>query len=191
MTTRLAFFVAVLLGFSTLSACTDDVDGDADDAYVVPDDSIGVAPSGTAVSDSALAAAGDAINSLDAVREARRNRSLYGREVALQDVRATTIAGDSTFFIQDPDASGDARLLVVLEDLGEAEPDPTGREGSDGRYNVDEGDVLDVEGRVDRFSGTERQVTGMNRDRLLPDSLYIRATRITSNTEDVRSEDRR
>ena len=127
------------------------------------------------------------LTSLDDVREARRQDLLYGKEVDLDAVTAESVAGDSTFFIADPDASGDARLLVVLQNLRETEADPTGATGSDGRYNVDEGDVVDIEGRVDRFRGDERQVTGQNRDRLAPDSLYINAQQVTSDEDQVRT----
>jgi hypothetical protein len=129
--------------------------------------------------------AGEAITTVDQLRERRRAGDLYGREVALNDVRVEAVPGDSSFFIVDPDASGDARLLVVLVGLGESEPDPTPREGSDGRYNVDASNNVDVYGRVDRFRGDEPAVTGANRDRLTPDSLYIRATRLSAASDDT------
>lgn len=128
------------------------------------------------------------LTSLAEVREARRQDDLYGREVELSGVRAARVAGDSTFYIEDPDPSGDARLLVVLENLEESETDPAGPEGSDGVYNINEGEVMTVRGRVDRFTGAERQVTGANRDRLLPDSLYLDARRITSAEDRVRAQ---
>lgn len=140
------------------------------------------------VGDPATGIATGTLTSLEDIREARRQDLLYGKRVELDSVVAESVAGDSTFFIADPDASGDARLLVVLENLAESETDPAGPEGSDGRYHVNEGEVVDLEGRVDRFTGTERQVTGQNRERLAPDSLYINAERLSSDEDQVRSQ---
>ncbi len=178
-----------------LTQCGDDETTVVDDEAGVIDDGIddpaftGDDPSfagdTAGITDPTPAVATGALTSIEQVREARRSRGLFGREVELSGVRATTVSGDSTFMIDDPDGA-EGRMLVVLEDLGEGESTGTG-EGDDGVYNVDDGDVVNVFGRVDRFTGRERQVAGSNASRLLPDSLFIRARRLTSSTDDVRN----
>lgn len=185
-----AWLLALLAvaGLIWLVAEMADDEPDADD-YATPDD-VGMTDEelGGEVDDLDAGIATGTLTSLDEIREARRQDLLYGKEVDLDDVAVENVVGDSTFFIQDPDASGDARLLVVLQNLGESETDPAGPTGSDGRYNVDDGDIVDIEGRVDRFRGDEPQVTGQNRDRLAPDSLYINARRVSSDENQVRTQ---
>lgn len=184
-----AWLLALLavIGLIWLIAEMVDDEPDADD-FAVTEDTLGVAES----TDPAPAGTG-AITSLSGIWQARQQGNLYGREVRLNDVRATNVAGDSTFFIRNEDSGVDpddaeARLLVVLDELGESETYAPGPEGSDGQYNINEGEIVDIEGRVDRFTGTERQVAGQNRDRLAPDSLYINARRIASDEDQVRSQ---
>lgn len=180
----------VVAGLIWLVAEMADDEPDAED-FAVTEDTLGV----TEPTDpyATTPAATDTITDLSGIWTARQQGSLYGREVHLTDVRATDVAGDSTFFIRNEDSAVDpddaeARLLVVLADVGESETYAPGPEGSDGRYDINEGEVVNIEGRVDRFRGTERQVTGQNSDRLAPDSLFINAQRVTSDEDRVRSQ---
>jgi hypothetical protein len=190
----LGLLALLLVGTLLLRGCNND----ADTTTVVDRDGTSsagtLADGGSASGTTAGTAAGTggAITTLDEFRAARANRSLYGREVSLSDVVVESLAGDSTFYVQDTDASRGARMLVVLENLGEHVSDPGGQPGSDGRYNVQEGDRIDIVGRVDRFTGSERRVAGANANRLAPDSLYINASRLsaTAGTETVRSDER-
>ncbi len=70
---------------------------------------------------------------------------MAGRPVQLDDVRVTALAGDSTFYVGD----GADRVLIVLESLGESQSG--GGDGSDGAFNVDVGDVVDIRGEVKAF----------------------------------------
>ena len=62
-----------------------------------------------------------------------------GREVMLNGVEVLRVVGDSSFVI---DTAG-RETLVILAGLGESE---TGAGGSDGRFNVDEGDMISISG---------------------------------------------
>ncbi|WP_420454102.1 hypothetical protein [Rubrivirga sp.] len=70
---------------------------------------------------------------------------MAGRPVQLDGVRVTALAGDSTFYLGD----GADRVLVVLESLGESQSGPG--TGSDGAFNVDVGDVVNIRGEVKAF----------------------------------------
>ncbi len=140
-------------------AGTEDNVGMIDDAEL-DDDLTGLAGGGVE----------DEISSLAALATGTAN---VGREVNLRGVRVINVVGDSSFFITE---SGDDRVLVVLEDLGEEE---RGAEGSDGRYNVDEGETLDVRGTVERFDRGIRgasAVQGADMDRVMQQGFYIKAT---------------
>ena len=62
-----------------------------------------------------------------------------GREVMLNGVEVLRVVGDSSFVI---DTAG-RETLVILAGLGESE---TGAGGSDGRFNVDVGDMVSISG---------------------------------------------
>ena len=83
-----------------------------------------------------LAALSDAFDAGDAA----------GMMTELDDVRVTALAGDSTFYIGD----GAQRVLVVLESLGESEVGPG--DGSDGVFDVNVGDEVDMSGTVRAFT---------------------------------------
>ena len=72
-----------------------------------------------------------------------------GQSISLDGVRVTALAGDSTFYVGD----GAERTLVVLEDLGESQ---TGARGTDGAFDINVGDVLDINGTVRSFDRTMR-----------------------------------
>ncbi len=71
--------------------------------------------------------------------------AMAGRPVQLDSVRVTALAGDSTFYVGD----GADRVLVVLESLGESQSGSG--DGSDGAFNVDVGDVVNVRGEIKAF----------------------------------------
>ena len=76
-----------------------------------------------------------------------------GSQVNLRNVRVMRVVGDSTFVI----GSGARETLVVLAGLGESQTGPG--DGSDGRFNVDEGDMVTITGAAltryrDKMPGT-------------------------------------
>ncbi len=104
---------------------------------------------------------------------------LIGREVDLEGVRVTSLAGDSTFFVTQPSTGSDRQALVVLEGLGEWRNGPG--DGSDGAYDINVGNVLDIEGEIVRYNpgapGTS-QLAGADAERVLREGIYIRAENI-------------
>lgn len=106
----------------------------------------------------ATGAAGGAITSLADLNRMMNDTAagnLAGRSVTLTNVAVSNVVGDSTFFL----GTGADRVLVVLENLGESESgDGT---GSDGVFNVDDGDTITLNGRVERYSGTMRGMSGL------------------------------
>lgn len=81
-----------------------------------------------------------------------------GSAVNLQNVPVLSVIGDSAFWIGRDDAR---RYLVVLAGLGE---DETGAGGSDGVFNVDEGDTVSITGAIARFVEGERGLSGLTDD---------------------------
>ena len=81
---------------------------------------------------------------------------LAGQAVALSNVRVTALAGDSTFYVGD----GAERTLVVLESLGESQSGPG--TGTDGRFDVNVGDVVDIDGTVRAFQRSMRGTTSLS-----------------------------
>ena len=71
--------------------------------------------------------------------------AMAGQSIALDNVRVTSVTGDSTFTVGD----GDQRTVVVLESLGEGESGPG--DGSDGVYDVNDGDTVTINGTVRAF----------------------------------------
>ncbi len=101
--------------------------------------------------DEAIAAARDGMASGETM-------DLDGIAVVLDDVRVTSLAGDSTFFIGD----GDDRTLVMLSTLGESENGPG--DGSDGRYDVNDGATVSIDGMLKRFSRDMPGTTGLSEE---------------------------
>lgn len=94
-----------------------------------------------------------------------------GSTVDLNDARVVSVVGDSAFFIGTDNAR---RVLVVLEGLGESE---TGAGGTDGVYDIDEGDVVSIDGTVTRYTEGVRgtwELPTAERERLLRQGLYVR-----------------
>ena len=71
--------------------------------------------------------------------------AMAGQAVALDRVRVTSLTGDSTFTV----GEGAQRTVVVLESLGEAQSGPG--DGSDGAFDVNEGDTVTINGTIRAF----------------------------------------
>lgn len=174
----LGLLALLLIGALVLSQCNDDEGVDTDVAVVSED---GVSTAGDfdddamdtdttgdagAMADDAMdsdgtvtaGATGAAITSLADLNRLMNDTAagdLNGRAVTLTDVAVSNVVGDSTFFV----GTGADRVLVVLENLGESQTgDGT---GSDGVFNVDTGDRVTLNGRLERFSGTMRGLSGL------------------------------
>ena len=101
--------------------------------------------------------------------------TLAGREVELTDVIVPALRGDSTFWIT-PQNGSDRKLLVVLSNLGEWQDGPG--TGVDGRYDVNQGAAIDLEGTIvrvqpndpDRWGLTQTDVEGLRQG-----NVYLRA----------------
>ena len=121
--------------------------------------------------------AGGAITSLATLTSMQDKSALVGREVDLEGMQVESVVGDSSFFVV-PSEGGNQRLLVVLQGLGET-GDPSGEPvGADGEYNVDAGDVVDVQGTIEEFTqevGEQSGVTGADAERALSDGIYLNA----------------
>ena len=76
-----------------------------------------------------------------------------GQSIALTGVRVTGLAGDSTFYVGD----GAQRTLVVMEDLGESQSGPG--DGRDGVFDVNTGDVVNINGTVRSYAREMRGVS--------------------------------
>ncbi len=95
-----------------------------------------------------------------------------GTRVNLQDARVLSVIGDSTFWIGNDQGR---RTLVVLADLGESE---TGAGGSDGVFNVDEGDTVSIDGAFARYDDDGApglsELTDADTEALRQRNTYIR-----------------
>ena len=103
------------------------------------------------------------VTSADMVREGETvrmdgvavTRYAPGRRVDIDNARVLSVVGDSTFWIGNDQGR---RMLVVLTDLGESE---TGAGGSDGAFNIDEGDTVSINGAFARYAENERGLSGL------------------------------
>ncbi len=158
--------------------------GDDDDDYVA-EDPVGVVDEPTTVVAEPVETTGaDAITSIAGLAEGRTS---IGRQVNLDNVRVITVTGDSSFFIGSSPGAEDG-ALVVLENLGESETYATGPEGADGRYNVDEGDMVDVEGVIAAFDESVpdyADMTAADRDRAMRSGIYINAQDVEAASDDT------
>lgn len=101
--------------------------------------------------------------------------ALVGRRVDLGDMRVLNLTGDSSFVVA-PEAGSDEGALIVLTDMGEWRVGPG--DGSDGEYDVNEGDSMDVEGTIRAFDqGTPdyADLSATDRDRVMRQGVYISA----------------
>jgi hypothetical protein len=95
-----------------------------------------------------------------------------GRSVRLNDVRVTSVVGDSTFYVQSNDGR---RLFVVLEGMGEDEPGGP----PDGQAAIREGQTLDLEGTLEQNTDFGRYgLSGSDLEAANRTGLLLRARRV-------------
>lgn len=102
---------------------------------------------------------------------AGRGDARIGSVVDLDEARVLSVVGDSAFFVGTDEGR---RVLVVLENLGESQ---AGAGGTDGVFNVDEGETVSIEGSVARYVEGARgtwELPDAERDRMLRQGLYVR-----------------
>ncbi len=116
-----------------------------------------------------VAAAG-LITSVATITEADDPVSLAGRQVQLSDMRVSSVLGDSAFYAT-PEGD-DRRFLIALNEVI-----PSGPDDVEGRYDVTEGQLVDVDGAIreltreaDTWGLTSQQAQEMQND-----AIYIRA----------------
>ncbi len=96
-----------------------------------------------------------------------------GTAVDLANARVMSVVGDSAFWIGRDDAR---RFLVVLAGLGESE---TGAGGSDGVFDIDEGDAVSITGALARYADGGpglSELTNDDTERLRQRDVYIRVS---------------
>lgn len=121
-------------------------------------------------------AATGAITSFAALTEGTAN---IGREVDLENVEVTAVTGDSSFAIAPTPGQENQAALIVLEDMGEWKVGPG--DGSDGEYDVNESNSMDIEGTVRAFDETTPDYADMSdadRNRALRQGVYISANSV-------------
>lgn len=130
-----------------------------------------------------------AVGPITSIAELADGRNAVGREVDLDDVRVLTLTGDSSFFAgAGPDAATEAGALVVLQGMNESASLPPPPTGADGEYNVDEGDVVSLEGVLAAFDETAPDYADLpaaDRDRALRSGVYINATDVEASGADT------
>lgn len=110
-------------------------------------------------------AAGGAITDAGTILNASDRSALVGRQVQLSDMRVVDVVGDRSFYVApSADAPENQRLFVVLNEM----PTP-GTPGTEGRYDVTEGQVVSIDGVFratgdSAFAGSEIEglPSGMN-----------------------------
>lgn len=158
-----------IIGLIWLIAELFDDEPDADDLAVVDDD-VGV------VEEPMDDMTTGAITSFAALTQGTTN---IGREVDLEGMEVTAVTGDSSFTIAPGTGQMDQGALIILEDMGEWRIGPG--DGSDGEYDVNEGNTIDVEGTVRAFDETTPDYADMSdadRDRALRQGVYISANSV-------------
>ncbi|MFW5972633.1 MAG: hypothetical protein ACOCTG_01460 [Bacteroidota bacterium] len=119
---------------------------------------------------------GGTITSLATILDDPNPTTLVGRDVRVSGVTASSVTGDSTYWIHNPDEGVDRRVFVVLYELGESESGMG--TGADGQYNVDEGEDMTVEGEVMAVDNDDPDVWGVtdaDEQELREGQVYIRA----------------
>lgn len=178
----LALGLGLLLLLLLLTRGCDNEDGtvdDPDDAAEVDDldaadDDLDATDDGLDATDGTLAAG--ALTSFDDLFAAD-GASVAGRRVDIDRARVVAVPGDSVFVVA-PEGDDSRQVVVVLEDVGESE---TGAGGADGRYNVDEGDVVDLVGTAEGYREGMPGFSSLDagrRQELTDRGVYVRARRL-------------
>ena len=124
------------------------------------------------------AAATGAITSAATLFGASSVQSMVGREVDLSGLSVGSVMGDSTFVVSPQSGSG--QMLVALNEVIPAAPP-----GAEGRYDVTEGQTIDLAGTVREMSQQEMQDWGLTSGDLgdVNQNAYVRAQRISITQE--------
>jgi hypothetical protein len=115
----------------------------------------------------------DPITDLRLVATALDAESIVGRRVEVRNARVVSVTGDRTFWID----SGSADTLFVV--LDEQRTPGTATEG---RYDVNAGQMLDIRGRIERFPGWDVARSRWNIDPTVPfeeQRVYVAAEELT------------
>lgn len=187
----LALLLLALGGWLLLEALDDDPEEVAATATVYEDDvdalgdsdMTGTEMDGTGMTGTEMNAsdASGPITSLSALLDAENPASLDGRRVRLSGVTASTVSGDSTYWVYNPDEGIERRIFAVLYGLSESESGPG--TGADGRYNVDEGETMQIEGVIQAVEPSDPDawgVTGEVERELRTEEIYIRARSLSN-----------
>lgn len=100
----------------------------------------------------------DEITDLTTLLTADDPGMLVGREVDVEGLTVASLAGDSTYWAY-TDGNDGQRVFVVLRGLGESESGPG--TGADGKFNVDDSEVVDLEGIVRALGPDEPEQWGL------------------------------
>ncbi len=154
----------------------EDTAGMVDDEPSFAGDTAGLGGTGADGLDGTTGApTGTAVTTFDDLFVAGAAASMAGRRVDIDRARVVAVTGDSTFIVA-PEGDDSRQLVVVLDDAGESAAG-----GSDGRYDVNEGDVVDLVGTVETYRagmvGTSELDAGRQRE-LADRGMVIRTRRL-------------
>jgi hypothetical protein len=152
-------FLTAALGFGLLSGCQTEPEVETEEA---PTADVAPAPPAEPM----------AIVDYTALADATTPADNIGRQVQLSNLQVGRVTGDRTFLVQ-PQGGGKT-MLVYLEDAGAAAGGP----------GVSEGDVIGVEGVIDRMPAQEALMSdwGVDQDefgQIGSAQIYIRANSVT------------
>jgi hypothetical protein len=99
---------------------------------------------------------GEPIGDLAVIYSTNDPNALAGRSVHIEDARVLSVTGDKQFWVG-PDEN--RRVLVILDEV----PTPT-QPRIEGRYDVNPGQNVTINGRVERFPGWEAAQARWNAD---------------------------
>lgn len=105
---------------------------------------------------------------------------MVGRRVEVDNATVTSVVGDSTFYV----GTGSQKVLVALSNLGESQTGPG--DGSDGRFNINVGDKVNLRGTVTRFDAANsvfRSLSAADRASETTRGAFVNVTRIADITK--------
>ena len=164
----LALLLALLLLLLLGDGCSDDA---ADEALTRDTTTVSAVPPVTTPADDLTITGPADIEALDSLFARGTADDIIGQSVRFTDVVAYSVTGDSTFYVQ----SGNDQAFVVLRGLGESQ---SGMGAADGRYAIQEGDTLDLMGRVRALDETMRADWTIRPE--AAQGYYIDARRVTN-----------